>query len=134
MLLSFNHVSDRINISKGCIWSITWNLSNLGIVEWMCRCSVLRCFLLCFMLDMWMLIVFTHCEKNRNFHLISWCGNSVGRHSFRIVSGELEIRWKLRYFSQWLLPILIATLVSFVLTGIAYPLLSLKKVFYSGKF
>ena len=57
-----------------------------------------------------------HYEKYRNFHLISWCGNFVERHSFRIVSAESpktmgklclstkfphqEIRWKLRYFLQ----------------------------------
>ena len=28
-----------------------------------------------------------HCEKYHNFHLISWCGNFVERHSFRIVLG-----------------------------------------------
>ena len=62
------------------------------------------------------LLIAQHCEKYRNFHLISWCGDFVERHSFCIVSGDLpetmrklclsttfphqEIRWKLRYFLQ----------------------------------
>ena len=29
-----------------------------------------------------------HCQKYCNFHLISWCGKFVERHSFHIVSGE----------------------------------------------